>query len=157
MTSQTTPKTIRLSGLCVRHEALAGGAITPGHLVERQSDATDTVEVHATAGAGANPHFAMEYDLTGRGIDDAYASGNQVIFDTFMPGSNVYALVAAGATAITKAAKLTSAGDGTLALATDGDIVIAEAREAVDNSGGGSAVRIKAEIVQAYALNPATA
>lgn len=150
-------KTIDLYGLCIQHEAVAGGAITPGHLVARQSDAVDTVEVHAVEGGGTNASFAVEYDLTGRGISDAYASGDQVIYRTFMPGSGVYALVAAGATAITKAAKLASAGDGTLALAVDGDIVIAEAREAVDNSGGGSAVRIVVEIVQAYALNPATA
>lgn len=157
MTSATTPKTVDLYGLSIQHEAKAGGTITPGHLVARQNDAVDTVEVHATAGGGCNANFAVEYDMTGRSISDNYASGDQVIFRTFMPGSGVYALVAANAAAITKAAKLTSAGDGTLELAGDGDIVIAEAREAVDNSAGASPARIKVEIVQAYALNPATA
>lgn len=151
MTSATNPKTIDLYGYCVQHEAVAGAAITPGHLVEREADATDTVEVHGTAGAGGNPSFACEYDLTGRGIDDAYASGDQVVFKTFAPGSGVYALVAAGAAAILKAGPLSSAGDGTLRAAASGHIVIAHAREAVDNSGGGSAVRIKVEIASPYA------
>jgi hypothetical protein len=157
MTSQSNPKTVELYGFCVQHEAKAGATITPGMLVEREADAVDTVEPHGTAGGGGNAHFAVEYDLTGRDLDDNYASGDQVIFKTFYPGAGVYALVAAAEPAILKAAKLASAGDGYLSEAADGDIVIAEAREAVDNSAGAAAARIKVEIVQAYALNPATA
>jgi hypothetical protein len=157
MASSDTPKVIELHGTGIQHEAVAGGAITPGMLVELQADAVDTVEAHATDGGGGNPSFAIDYYLTGLGIDDAYASGDNVIYRTYAAGSSVYALVAASATAITKAAPLASNGDGTVRIAADGDVVIAHAREAVDNSAGGSAVRIKIEIVNGYALNPATA
>lgn len=149
MTSATTPKTVELYGNYIQHEALAGGAITPGMLVERTSAASDTVQAHSDAGGGGNAHFAFEYDLTGRGIDDAYAAGDQVVFRTYAPGSGVYALVAAGAVAITKGALLASAGNGTLAAAGVGDVVIAQAREAVDNSASAESARIRVEIVQA--------
>ena len=68
----------------------------------------------------------------------------------------MYALVAAAATAITKGALLESAGDGTLRLITNftdaeidtiGGGAICRALEAVDNSGGGAAARIRAEIL----------
>lgn len=157
MASYDTPKVINLGGQYTQHEAVAGGAIVPGMLLARQSDAVDTVEAHATAGGGANPHFAREYYEIGNGIDDAYAADDTVIFYTFQPGSWVYALVADGATAVTKGAWLASAGDGTLALAGDGDIVIAQALEAVDNSAGSENARIRVEVVTGFALNPATA
>lgn len=152
-----TPKVINLYGSYTQHEAVAGGAITPGMLVELEADAVDTVEAHGTAGGAANPCFAREYYEAGYGIDDAYVEGNQVIYYTFAAGAGVYALLAAGATAITKAAFLSSAGDGTLKLAADGDIAIAQAREAVDNSGEATTARIKVEIIAPQALNPATA
>lgn len=152
MTSATTPKTIELYGMGCQHEAVATSAITPGHLVQRTSGG---VGVHADAGGVASTHFAVEYEMTGRGIDDAYAIGDNVVFKTYAPGSSVYALVAAGATAITLNAMLTSDGDGTLRLASTDEVAVAQALEAVDNSGGGSAVRIKVEIIPAQRTDAA--
>ncbi len=157
MASYDTPKVINLGGQYTQHEAVAGGAIVPGMLLARQSDAVDTVEAHAVAGGGCNPHFAREYYEIGKGIDDAYASADTVIFYTFLPGAWVYALVAANEPAIAKGAWLTSAGDGTLEVAGDGDFVIAQAKEAVDNSASATRGRIRVEVVTGFVLNPATA
>jgi hypothetical protein len=157
MPTSETPKVINLYGSYTQHEAIAGGTIVPGMLVELEADAVDTVEAHGDAGGVANPCFAREYYEVGKGIDDAYVNGNQVIYYTFQPGAGVYALLAANAAAITKGAFLSSAGDGTLKLAADGDIVIAQAREAVNNSAGATRARIRVEILAPQALNPATA
>lgn len=154
MASFDTPKVINLGGQYTQLEALAGATITPGMLVIEQSDATDTVEPHGVEGGGGNPSFARELYEVGNTIDDNYASGETVIYYTFQPGAKVYALLAAGAVAVTKGANLTSAGDGTLQVAANGDIVIAQATEAVDNSGESETARIRVNIVSAFALNP---
>lgn len=153
-----TPKTIILKGHGIRKEGVASGAITPGHLVE--FGGANDLQVHSTAAGNARKAFAVENDLIGNGITDDYAAGDQVQYSVFQTGEEVYALVAAGATAITKGAALESAGDGTVAVyaaqavneggtATytiyDGAIV-GYALEAVDNSVGGSAVRIRIEV-----------
>ena len=152
MASQDTPKTIEIQGYGIQKEATAQGTITPGMLIER---VTDGVQAHSTAGGPASPHVAIEYGLTGRTIDDDYSADDQVLFKTYTPGSVVYGLVAAGASAISQYDFLASASDGTLATSGTDEVVVAQALEAVDNSGGGSAVRIKAEIVPAHRTNPA--
>ena len=146
MTSATTPKTIELYGMGCQHEDVATVAITPGYLIERN---TAGVAPHSTAGETASPHFAVEMEMTGGTIDTDYAIGDQVVFKTYAAGSSVYALVAAGATAITNRAFLASDGDGTLRLASTDEIAIAQALEAVDNSGGATEARIKVEIIPA--------
>lgn len=148
MTSATTPKTIELQGHGLQQEAAAGATITPGMLVLRAADGD--VEPHGTAGGAASPSFANEYGLTGGTIDDDYEAGDQVIFTTYANGSHIYALVAAGAAAIAQGAFLQSAGDGTVLTAAAGDNVIGQALEAVDNSAGGTAVRIKIEVMSGY-------
>ena len=152
MTSQANPKTIELYGYGCQHEAEALGAITPGMLVER---AAGGVQAHSGAGGPANLHFANEYDLTGRGIDDDYAAEDQVVFTTYNPGSGVYGLVAAEAAAIAEGDFLASAGDGTLAAAGDDEVVVAQALEAVDNSGESEVSRIRVEVVSAHRTDPA--
>jgi hypothetical protein len=144
MTSATTPKTVELYGVGCQHEDVATVAITPGYLVERNATG---VAPHSTAGDVANLHFAVEDDMVGDTIDDEYAIGANVIFKTYAAGSGIYAVVAAAATAITKGAFLASAGDGTLELAGTDVIAVAQALEAVDNSGGGTEVRIKVETI----------
>lgn len=148
-------KVIALKGDFMRKEAEASAAITPGHLVE--FGGANELRVHATAGGNGRKAFALENDLIGDGIDDAYASGDTVQYGVFASGAEVNALVAAAATAITKGAPLESNGTGTLRLhtpanTTDSDVdikvgaIVAYALEAVDNSGGGAAVRIKVEV-----------
>lgn len=156
MTSATDPKTIELYGYGCQHEALALGAITPGMLVER---AAGGVQVHSTPGENANPHFANEFGMTGETIDDAYAADDQVIFTTYSPGSGVYAWLA-DTENVTEGAFLASDGAGALAAAGDDEVVVAQALESVNNTGGGSgpaeAARIRVEIVSPQRTAPAT-
>ncbi len=147
------PNTIVLKGKGIRKEALAGGAINPGHLIERTS--TGTVIVHAGAGLNAQSMFAVENEVIGEGIDDAYASADNVLYEVLPPGAEVNALVAASATAIVASDYVESDGDGTVRLlttdtATDDtqrEACVGVALESVDNSGGGAEVRIKIELV----------
>ena len=146
------PKTIilRASTPVLRKEGVAAEAITPGHLVSGPDAA---LVKHAVAAGNARKAFAVEYDPA-KGIDDAYAIGDQVMYGVFKTGEEVYALVAAAAPAIADGDALQSAGDGTLRKAVASaatseaqrDGIVAYAREAVDNSGGGAAVRIRVEV-----------
>jgi len=105
--------TVILKGDPVLKEGIAEGAITPGHLVER--DATDgDIQVHGTAGGNAAAQFAIEHGAIGNGVDDAYSAADQVLFAHCRPVDEVNALVAAGAAAIAIGDYLESAGDGTL-------------------------------------------
>lgn len=139
-------------GQPILNERLAGEAgILAGHLVE---EAAGAVQLHSTAAGSAQKLFAMPNVAVAGDIDTAYANGETVIYGAFHSGQEVYALVAAGATAIPDGGKLESAGDGTLRVVsasaatadTSRDSTVAYAKEAVDNSGGGAAVRIKVRI-----------
>lgn len=148
MSSATTPKTIVLSGGGIQLEAPAAAAITPGHLLQRTS--AGKVAVHASVTAMAASLWAIENDLIGDGISDAYAADDQVRFQSLQPGSTVYALLKAGEDAAV-ADYLTSGGDGSLAVfdAAVGGVIVAQALEAVDNDPGtgGAAVRIRVAVV----------
>ena len=155
------PNTIVLRGKGIRKEAdvQAANTITPGHLIERHTDGT--VRPHTTAGAAAPArHFAVENELAGKGIDDTYAAGERCLFESLVPGCEVYAWLADANNAAIGAA-LESGDNGELRVHvpqadTDGvgtpDIVVgqivARALEAVDTTGGATApARIKVEIV----------
>lgn len=146
-------KGIILVGTPKIKEADASGAITPGHLLERSS-ATEFA-VHASAGQNAAPLFAVEAGFLGDDIDEAYADGERVYAHFAQPGDEVYALVAAAAPAIAVDDYLESAGDGTVrkvvASAATAESarasIIGRAIEAVDNSAGGTAVRIRVEVL----------
>lgn len=132
-----------------RDDGVAGGTITPGHLIEQTgvSGNERTYGTHSTTGGAAIPTFAIS-GLGGKGIDDDYASGEHMRLKTFLPGDEVYALLAAGSNAAA-GAFLESEGDGTLGVleGTGSDNPVAAATEAVDNSGGATAVRIVAEVI----------
>lgn len=151
MSSSDTPKTITLKGVGIHKEGAAIAAILPGDLLEFNSTG---LRRHSVAASNARKAFALENDQVGDDIDTAYAIGARVKYAVFHAGEEVYARVAAAATAITKGAALESAGDGTLRIATadaatdtaQRDSIVAYALEAVDNSAGGAAVRIRAEV-----------
>lgn len=109
--------TIVIKGRGLRKEALAAGAITPGHLVKYNSAGKFVVQ--ATASGVVAKRFAVEQELAGTDIDTAYASGDTVFAEVVQSGSEVYALVAASAAAIVVGDLLVSAGDGTLKKAVD--------------------------------------
>lgn len=123
----------------VIEEIDAGGAITPGHLLELNS--SGDVVVHNSAGESVLPMFALEDELQGGEIDDAYASGDKV--QVWIPGrgDQVYALLADGEVAAI-GSFLESNGDGTLKVydQTSGGVadfphsIVGVATEAVDLS-----------------------
>ena len=151
--AKANPDTILLKGNGLFKEALAGTAITPGYLIQRSADGD--VDPHASAASTANKLFAVENELLGKEITVDYAVGDKCYFVAPERGAEIYALVAAAAPAIVIGDYLESAGDGTLRkvavdTATDQGqraAVVAQALEAVDNSGGGTEARIKVEIL----------
>lgn len=140
--------TIVLKGdLGRRHEeGVALGTIKPGMLIEMV--AAGTYQAHSTAGSTIGNRkrtlVAKEDSLQGRTIDDNYTAGEVVFIHHCSPTDKLQLIVAAGAAAIVKGDRLTSAGDGTVKKATATEIPYFEADEALDNSGGGAAVRISA-------------
>lgn len=63
-------------------EKTAAGAITPGMLIE--FDSNGKVQAHNSAGENALKMFALEDELQGNGISDAYAADDQV--NCWIPG-----------------------------------------------------------------------
>jgi len=95
----------------VNEEYKAHAAITPGHLVFLNSD--NEVAVHAVEGGSVLPMFAVEDELQGKGIDDAFSAGNVV--SVWVPGRGdiVNAILADGED-VAIGDMLVSHGDGTL-------------------------------------------
>lgn len=133
------------------NEYEASAVIIPGQLVQLDSDGK--VKPHATAGGLAEKAFALEDELQGKGIDDAYAIGDRVQVWNTRPGDEVYALLNPSATAvnITIGDFLESAGNGSLqkygtvsATATLPPIAIALEALTTDTT---NAKRIKVRIV----------
>jgi hypothetical protein len=132
-----------VSGAPIISERLSGEAgIIPGMLV---AESAGTVSKHSTLNALAPKLFAQTNMPVGGTIDTAYASGETLRYGAYHAGQQVNALLPAAAAAIADGAPLTSNGDGTLKIGTAAN-AIAYAMEAVDNSGGGTTVRIKARI-----------
>jgi hypothetical protein len=130
-------------------ELPAAAAITPGMLVER---AAGEVQAHSTAQGSNSKLFAIENTGVAGVIDDAYVAGDTTPHYAAQTGDRIYALVAAGTAAIVADAYLASDGAGGMITMTDvaDDIpakAVAQALEAVDNSGGGTAVRIMIEVL----------
>jgi len=139
----------------VVEEYEANAAITPGMLIEIMS--TGKVRAHANTGQTALPMFALEDELQGNGIADAYASGDRVQAWVASRGEIVYALLANGETAVI-GSFLESNGDGYLKVysADSAGVVeypssiVGQALEAVDMSGSSGADpsgRIKVRII----------
>jgi hypothetical protein len=150
-------------------EKIAAAAITPGHLVEVVPSGGDAgqLRVHATAAGDAAPYFAIQSLVPSLStsqthqIDLAYADGDSVSWVIGHTGDMIYAWVPASATAIKDGDQLVSNGDGTLKkyvaqASNEGGSatytiqqasVVARAAEDKDNSGGGSAARIRVRVV----------
>jgi len=152
------PHTILLSGSPIYpQEKVASESITPGHLVEFVLAGGDAGQLrrHAVAGGNAAPAFAFQSLTPDRtvateAIDTPYADGETMRWIIARPGDMVYAWLPASAAAIVTGNKLISNGDGTLKIAgttaateATSNAVVAEAAEAVNNSAGGTPVRIR--------------
>jgi len=142
--TRQTPNTVWLGGQGTEvNDVFAGAAITPGHLIQRYNSSGMKLRKHATAGA-AGAMYALNQSMQNKGLSDAYAAGDLVEAVIFQRGASVYAFIASGNN-IANGDALTSNGDGSLKAAGSG-VVIAYALEAVDNSAGATAVRLRAEV-----------
>jgi hypothetical protein len=150
------PNTVVLSDLYITpDEKKCAEAITPGHLVEviGSGGTAGQLRRHATADGISRPHFAIEslvpYDpipTKTKAIDIPYPIGDTVRWIIASPGMLIYAMVPAAAVAIVEGDPLVSNGDGTLKKAgatPAGEVIVAYAAEAINNSGGGAAARIR--------------
>lgn len=90
-------------------DGAAGSAITPGMLVS----GVTTVIPHAVATGLAQRTFALEREELGKGIDDAYETGDTVKVGYFAPGDVVNAIVPSGQN-IAAGDVMASNGDGKL-------------------------------------------
>lgn len=149
----SNPSTVVLKSFAhVRKEGVAGGAITPGHLIKRDSDGEFVV--HNVAGGMAAKTFAVENELEGQDISDAYEENDVVFYHHCQPGEEVYAFVDNGQT-VTRGDYLESSADGSLrkhsnasaAVSEYAHCIVAQALETVDNSAGTAHARIKVEII----------
>ena len=93
-------------------EKEAAAALYPGHLLELTS--SNTVQKHSSADTFAVPMFALEDELQGKGIGDAYAAGSKVQVWVAQRGEQVYAVLRDGES-VAIGDELSSYGDGTLA------------------------------------------
>jgi len=69
----------------------AAAAIIPGELIELTT--AGTVRAHATEGGNVLPMFALEDELQGNDIDDAYAADDKVQCWVTVRGEEVYAIL----------------------------------------------------------------
>jgi hypothetical protein len=92
-------------------ERVANAAIEPGMLVEIMS--TNKVRKHATKDGHVLPMFALEDELQGKGLTDAYAADDQVQIWVAQRGEEVYALLEDGQV-VAIGDFLVSAGNGHL-------------------------------------------
>lgn len=76
------------------NEYQAAAAITPGMLLELTT--AGKVQAHSSAGGNALPYIALENELEGEGIDDAYAADDQVQVWVGTRGEEAYMILADG-------------------------------------------------------------
>ena len=107
---------IHAKGSFQQDEALAAGTITPGHLLEMDSDGA--VVVHNTEGAIAERMFAAEDALQGNTVTDDYSDEELVTYIMPSKGSCVNAELEAGVE-YDEGDILISAGNGKLMRASD--------------------------------------
>jgi len=141
----TAPRTILLKGRGTRDERVANAAINPGYLLNTRSDGK--YEKHASAGANCPRIFALENELFGLGIDDAYAANDLVQAEQCGPPQWVLAKLPADATAVVVGSLLQSNGDGTLTLKQGTNTALAMALDAVDNSAAGTEAFIRVLVI----------
>ena len=112
----TTKRTIKLKKyLDIIEEYVAGGTITPGMVVEIYQSSTATrLRAHNHEDGDVAPLMvALENELLGGGIDDNYATGDQVQVWVVQRGEQFYGLLENGSH-VEIGDKLTSKGNGRL-------------------------------------------
>lgn len=123
----------------IQSEDVATTAISPGMLVDLTP--TGGVKYHGTADVSAVSRFAIEADVWGKTIDDAYAIGDTVVYAAVPSGSQVQAIIADGQT-ITRGDFLCSAGNGTLKAITGTEVKLAQAEISKTASGSSEFITV---------------
>lgn len=141
---KSKPEVISLLGEPIFKEGTTTAAINPGHLVELGG--AKGLQAQSSAAKDCRRAFVLENDLIGKGIDDAYKAGERIRYGSFHAGQEVYAKLAAAATAVAKNIALEAAGDGTVRKQSGVGVIIGYALEAVDNSSGAKEVFIMMEV-----------
>lgn len=128
-------------------------AVTPGMLVKRTATGGYIPDNVAGGTVGRERIVAIEKHFIADipfattfgsgGVTDVYAINDGGRFHICQPGETFWMLVPAAAAAIVVGDYLTSNGDGTLKKAGATDIRLFEAEEAIDNSAGGAAARLR--------------
>jgi hypothetical protein len=119
----------------INEEFTAAAAITPGMLVEETS--AGKVQAHSTAAGAAQLMIALEDELQGDEISDAYSSGDPVQVWVPRRGDMANMILASGED-VSIGDALESDGNGRLRAETSGNVqIVAYATEAVDLSDSG--------------------
>lgn len=140
---KTRPDTIVLVGMPTRKEDKAIAALSPGHVVVYSGAGIIKRGVAAVAGPKA---IALENELLGKTIDDAYPIGENVYYAVFKSGERAQVRVPAAAAAIAKGDSLQFDATGCL-VKIAGGIAIAISQDALDNSAGATEAFLKVEFL----------
>ncbi len=136
---------VHLTGERRQEEERAADAISPGYLVELDSDGK--VIPHSIEGGYAERMYAEADFLQGKTLDNNYADGDLVFLNMELPGNDHQAFLKVDENVVI-GQELISAGDGTLiALGSEDSLttvrqVIAYAREALDLTGSGAVTKL---------------
>jgi hypothetical protein len=152
--ASTTSHTIALQGALVRREALAHEAITPGQLLEINTD-EEAAKHSAASGVVPGKLVALESPTAAAGtteaIDVAYATGDTVYIAVGQPGDVYYMWLKAGESAVKGITQMASDGAGALIAKTvDANTLensIVGIADEDKTAGGGVAVRLRVMIV----------
>lgn len=142
--AKSNPEVISLKGEPLLKEGVASSEISPGMLVE--FGGAKDLQPQSTAGANCRRAIALENDLLGKGITDAYKAGERVRVGSFVPGQEVLVLLVEGGAAVTKGDALQADTNGLVDKHSDGKFVIGYALESIDNEDGDGSVFIKMEV-----------
>lgn len=145
---KTDPETITLHARDSQvYDGLASGTVRPGAIVEVSG--TSDNHLNLTEGKGQVLRIAKEYSHTGQDINDTYADGEHMEFRKPLQGESYYMLLSAGES-VTPGDTLAGASGEVRAYDSAGgdtaDMIVGEALETVDNSGGSSAVFLQVEV-----------
>lgn len=127
------PRTIVAKGRGIRKELNAGGAVNPGHIVMINGSGLGVVQSGAAATSVALL-VAVENELFGKGVEDAYATGDRLLLEHLYPGQEAYFRVAPSNPAVALGTFLETQTGGRVKAVTTGKPIL-QALEAVDNSG----------------------
>ena len=139
--------TVWLKGDFLHKEGRAATAtIYPGMAVMVNSAGKVAIDSTAITLAVVK-RIVREDDMHGQGLDVNYLVDQQVVYGIPQPGGEVNVRIAAGASAIVIGDNIVKQTTGLFAKSTLAtDFVYGVATEAIDNSGGGSAVYLSIEV-----------